>query len=120
MLDAFIGGGLTVLFHATTRVTVLRGTGIDAYGDEVDAQAPVAEAIPAHITEAGKVTQTVADGTPRIIRSYSCRLPGQHAVEVGDRLEDTSTGLLYQVDSVTRPTAGAPVRDIRLDLRRIS
>lgn len=107
-----------MLFQPTTRVNLLRGTATDTYGDEVDSQTLVAEGIPAHVTETRKTVRTPASGTPRVVRSYTCRIPGTVDVQAGDRLEDASTGILYQIDSFTRPSAGAPVTDVRLDLRR--
>jgi hypothetical protein len=109
-----------MLFHATTRMNQLRGNSTDAYGDEVDAQILIAEGIPAHLTETQRTARQPSTGTPLVIRGYTCRLPARYDIQPGDRLEDTSTGVLYSVDAATRPAPGSPVSDLRADLRRIS
>jgi hypothetical protein len=109
-----------MLFHPTAVVDVLRGTSTNSYGDPVDTDTAVAQGLPAHITEVRKGTTTPAGGAPRVVRGYTCRLPGGADVQAGDRIRVPATGAVYAVDAVTRPAGGALVPDLRVDLRRVS
>jgi hypothetical protein len=60
---------------ATTRLTVLRGTTTDAYGDEADTDTPhVHTGIPASLTEQARRVTTRDDPTPRIVRYAVARV----------------------------------------------
>jgi hypothetical protein len=109
-----------VLFHPTTTVNILRGTGVNTFGDETDDQAPVAEGVPAHITEVRKNASGGSSSTPRVVRYFACRVAVTTDVQDGDRVEDTSTGAVYVIDSLTRPATGMPITDVRIDLRKVS
>lgn len=103
---------------ATTRVTILRGTTPDAYGDEQDVDTPVATGIPASLTEQSRRVTTRDDPTPRIVRYAVARVPADTDVTDQDRLRDERTGAVYIVDAVSSMTNPAVSVDRRLDLRR--
>lgn len=103
---------------ATTRLTVLRGTTTDAFGDEVDTNAPVATGIPASLTEQTRRVTTRDDPTPRIVRSAIARVAPGTDVTDQDRVRDERTGAVYIVDAVSSMSSPALAVDLRLDLRR--
>lgn len=102
-------------------VTIFRGTETNWAGDEVDANTPVLEHIPATLIETGHKTQDPSSPTPRTIREITLRLPYWTGVQTSDRILDENTQDIYIVISVTRPptTIGAPV-DLLVSLKRVS
>jgi len=103
---------------ATTRVSVLRGTTTDVYGDEQDTDTVVASGIPCALTEQSRRVTTRDDPTPRIIRSTIGRVPAGTDITDQDRLRDEITGAVYIVDSTSKMANPTLAVDIRLDLRR--
>jgi hypothetical protein len=103
---------------ATTRLTVLRGTTTDAYGDEQDTDTPVATGIPASLTEQSRRVTTRDNPTPRIVRYAVARVTAGTNIQDQDRLRDERTGAVYIVDAVSSMANPAAAADIRLDLRR--
>lgn len=103
---------------ATTRITVLRGTTTDAFGDEQDTDTPVATDIPCALTEQTRRVTTRDDPTPRIIRYATARVPAGTDIRDEDRVRDQRTGAVYIVDAPSSMTNPALAVDLRLDLRR--
>ncbi|MFF7130395.1 hypothetical protein [Streptomyces sp. NPDC008240] len=103
---------------ATTRISILRGTTTDAYGDEQDTDTPVATGIPASLTEQSRRVTTRDDPTPRIVRYAIARVPARTDVTDQDRVRDERTGAIYSVDAVSSMANPAVTPDLRLDLRR--
>lgn len=104
-----------------TRVTLLRGTGTDAYGDPTDTDTVFLAHIPATLIETGKNVQDPSTSTPRTIRQVQCALPGFIGVLDTDRIRDELSGNLYMVVGVdTPPTLIGETPDVRLDLKRVS
>lgn len=103
---------------ATTKVSILRGTTTDAYGDEQDTDTPVHTGIPASLVEQSRRVTTRDDPTPRIVRYAVARVPASTDVTDQDRLLDERTGAKYIVDAVSAMTNPALAVDRRLDLRR--
>ena len=103
------------------RVSVLRGTTVNWAGDEVDADVPVIEHLPATLVETGRKTQDPSSPTPRTIREITLRVPYWSHLTDSDRVYDETTGDTYIVISVTRPPTiiGAPV-DIVASLKRVT
>jgi hypothetical protein len=102
-------------------VTIFRGTTFNQYGDEVDANTPVMEHLPATLIETGHKTQDPSSPTPRTIREITLRVPYWSKLADSDRVLDEMTRDIYIVISVTRPptTIGAPV-DLVASLKRIT
>jgi hypothetical protein len=103
---------------ATTKVSILRGTTTDAYGDEQDTDTPVSTGIPASLIEQTRRVTTRDDPTPRIVRYAVARVPANTDVTDQDRVLDERTGAKYIVDAVSGMTNPAIQVDRRLDLRR--
>lgn len=103
---------------ATTRISILRGTTTDAYGDEQDTDTVVASGIPASLTEQSRRVTTRENPTPRIVRYAVARVPAQTDVTDQDRVRDERTGATYIVEATSSMANPAAVPDIRLDLRR--
>ncbi len=103
------------------RISVLRGTTVNWAGDEVDANVPVIEHLPATLIETGHKTQDPSSPTPRTIREITCRVPCWTALQTTDRVLDERTQDIYMVISVTRPPTiiGAPV-DLVVALKRVT
>jgi hypothetical protein len=112
---------VSVAETANTQITVLRGTTVNAFGDEVDSNTPFITDLPATLIETGKTVQDPSTPTPRTIRQISCWVPLWAGVLDTDRIRDQRTGDVYIVISVTKPPTiiGAPV-DLVLSLKRIS
>lgn len=112
---------MSVAETANTRCSVLRGTTANWAGDEIDANVPVIEHMPATLIETGHKTQDPSSPTPRTIREITLRLPYWSGVTDKDRILDEKTGDVFMVISVTRPPTiiGAPV-DLLISLKRVT
>lgn len=107
-------------FMAATTVSILRGSGTDAYGDPTDLDHTVRSNIPCSIRELRALVTTTSDGRPQQARFLVGRLPSDTDVRDGDRLRDDRTGTIYILDAVTRNPSAIMDSGIRLDLRRIT
>jgi hypothetical protein len=103
---------------ATTRLTILRGTATDDFGDAADTDTVIARSVPASLTEQSRRVTTRDDPTPRVIRYAIARVPAGTDVTDQDRVRDERTGAVYVVDSTSGMANPALRVDIRLDLRR--
>lgn len=103
---------------ATTRVSVLRGTTTDAFGDVQDAATVHTSGIQASLTEASRQTYEPVTGTPRIVRTHVARVPSTTDVTENDRIKDETTSEIYIVVSVTKNSNPALTQPLRLDLKR--
>ncbi|WP_030917309.1 hypothetical protein [Streptomyces sp. NRRL B-24720] len=103
---------------ATTRISVLRGTETDAFGDETDTNAVAVSGIPASLVESSRTAQEPVSGTPRIIRTHICRVPPATNVTENDRIKDETTNEIYIVVSATKNTNPIIAQPLRLDLKR--
>lgn len=107
-----------MIARATTRITVLRGTATDDYGDESDAATAVYTGIPAALTEQTRTVTTRESPTPRVIRFTVGRVTAGTDITDQDRLRDERTGQVYIVEAVSSMNSAAVAADLRLDLRR--
>lgn len=103
---------------ATTRLTVLRGTTTDVYGDEQDTDAVIQTGIPAALTEQSRRVTTRDNPTPRIVRYTVARVAAGTDIRDQDRVRDERTGAVYIVDAPSSMANPAMAVDLRLDLRR--
>lgn len=103
---------------ATTRVSVLRGTTTDTFGDPADTTTAHAAGIPAALTESSRQTYEPVTGTPRIIRTHVARVPATTDVTENDRILDETSNEIYIVVSVTKNSNPVLVQPLRLDLKR--
>lgn len=107
-----------MLAVATTRLTVLRGTTTDAYGDDQDTDTAVATGVIASLTEQSRRVTTRDDPTPRIVRYAVARVTSGTDITDQDRVRDERTGAVYIVEAVSSMANPAVAADLRLDLRR--
>lgn len=118
---------------ASTRISVLRGTKVNADGDIVDDNESVAASgIPAGLSELALPFRDwfSAESTrdPRHVRRVVARMPNQKhlqdyygvAVEETDRIKDEVTGLIYLVDRVVQQQGYSHTPDLRVVLKRSS
>ena len=103
---------------ATTRVSVLGGSGTDEFGDERDGTTVLASGIPASLIEASREASEPVTGLPRIVRTHVCRLPSGTDIDETKRLLDEQTGEVYIVVSVTHNANPVLAQPLRVDLKR--
>lgn len=106
--------------RANTRVTILRGTTTDAFGDPVDTLTTVATGVTASIVEQRKTVTNPADGVVRRVRYTTGRLPAGTDIRDGDRIRDEKTNVVYTFDASSQVENAVRTNDIRLDLRRVT
>lgn len=101
--------------------TILRGTTVNQFGDEIDSNVPFISGLPITLVETGKTVQDPSTPTPRTIREITAMVPHWTGVLDTDRIRDERTGDVFMVISVTTPPTiiGAPV-DLVLGLKRVS
>ncbi|MEV5710172.1 hypothetical protein [Actinoallomurus sp. NPDC052274] len=106
---------------ANTTVSILRGTGRNRFGDDVDTGMPVYTGISAYLGERSKQAFDPASRTPRTVRDIVCVVPSWTDVRTTDQIKDERTGVLYAIEDVLNPPSlmGAPVDEI-LTLRRVT
>jgi hypothetical protein len=115
---------------ANTTVSILRGTGENAYGDEMDAGTVIRSGLIAQIvqmpssssrpfTPGVKVYQP-ATNVPSTIRQYACTLPYGTDVTNEDQILDERSGSRYQVIEVTNPMWEGIEPDLQLVLQRVT
>jgi hypothetical protein len=106
---------------ANCRVSILRGTVKDPFGDPMEIETPLYENVPAAISEVASNETTVAEGMPRQVRYLVGRLPAGTDVQHEDRLRDEVSGQVYLIDGIDE-TASSAILDqgVRLELRRVS
>lgn len=106
--------------RANSRVSVLRGTKIDSFGDSISDDVVVVEGVTASIVEQNQTARTASDDAPRQVRYITGRVPAGIDVRPGDRLRDDATSETYLVDNVTQPKGLVRTNDLRLALRRVT
>jgi hypothetical protein len=107
---------------ANTKVTVLRGTGTDAYGDEIDVMTPLETDVPAMLVETAQTVFDPATQEPRTVRTAECYVPPWLDVLNTDQVYDQLTGDTFMViDIVAQPWRNpGGSRLTTLKLRRVS
>lgn len=91
---------------ANTRITIMRGTAANAYGDLTDVGQPVRMGIPAAINESSKTVFDAATQRPQTIRTSVCVVQGWVDVLTSDTLFDETTGNYYMVEDIQRQPTG--------------
>jgi hypothetical protein len=109
-----------VSFLATTRVTILRGTATDRYGDEVDTDTVIAVDVPASILERPVTGARPASGRKDTPRTYALRVWKAVDVRQYDRIKDQRTGRIYAVTTEAPSTNPVGLGSTRLDLQRVT
>jgi hypothetical protein len=102
-----------------TTITILRGDGVDSWGDGVEADRPIQSRIPAAKMETNRQTERKDTDAPRSIRSYTYRVWRSIDVRDGDRFRDERDNQTYLVDKVVKPTVVVAAAPIRITARLI-
>jgi hypothetical protein len=109
-----------VSFLATTKITVLRGTAENRFGDEVDTDTVIATDIPASILERPARGTRPASGRADTPRTYALRVWKPVDVQQNDRIRDQRTGHVYAVTTEAPSTNPVGLGSTRLDLQRVT
>ena len=114
-------------FIPTTRVTVLRGTGTDLWGDPTDTATAIATGVPAYVTAGsangapgGQQSGRPVDGQGGVLEAFTVRLRPRVDVLEQDRLVDERTTAVYQVTDVFNPSGPAGLADVRVSAVRVA
>src|SRR6185503_1159048 len=114
--------GSAVIARANTRVTILRGTTTNGFGDTVDGTAAASASLaslPASLIEVGRRTYLPAEGATRVVRTHICRLTSGTDVRKDDRIQDEADDAIYQiVDLNANPGSPAHRPDIVIQLSK--
>ena len=106
---------------ANTRLTIMRGTAANSYGDESDVGVPVYSGIPASVNESSKVVFDPATQQPRTIRTSSAVVASWVDILSSDTIKDESTGNYYMIQDIqlqpTGPTGITPAKLLTLRWR---
>jgi len=106
-------------FVPSTRITVLRGSGVDSFGDETDVDTEVAEKMPAAITQDRQRSYQQVEARGGVVETFTIRLrPGADVTE-GDRFRDETSGHVYQVREVSNPPRLIGLPDVRVTAVRV-
>lgn len=104
---------------ATTRVSVLRGTGTSLFDDPTDAGTVVTVGVPIAIIETARSTTDHVDDRQKTVITYTGRCNPNVDIRQGDRLLDADGVTYYQVDAATTVSNPITGNDRRLDLSRV-
>lgn len=109
-------------FIANTTVSILRGTAVDDFGDEVDTDSVIARKVPASILERPVTGGRPASGRTDTPRTYALRiwrrLPSP--LRQDDRVRDERSGLTYYVTTLSGAANNIGLSSTRADLQRVS
>ena len=109
-----------MLIPPSTTISISRATVLDAYGSDIDVNAPpVATGIPAAIASTSVRGQDPATGTPRQFTVLTGVVPNGTDVQLEDRITDLATGAVYNVDQVNPGTSYGFVADVVLTLSAV-
>lgn len=103
-----------------TRVSILRGTSEDAYGDATDAGVVVTSGMLASLHERSQRSDSRNEGGLRQVGSYTLRVRADADIRQDDRIKDETTGRLFVVEEVVAAESFARRVDVRCSLRRLS
>jgi hypothetical protein len=102
----------------TGRYSVLRGSTVNDYGDEVDSETVVSTDILGSVIERTKQVFNPDDGRVATVRFLTGRFDGRADIQDGDRIKDQKTGEVFVVASLARPTNAVVKSDIVADLTK--
>lgn len=109
-----------MLSMPTTTISILRGSALDEYGDDVDSKTPAYEHIPCSLLEQSRFVFDQSTSTPMTIRIIIGRVGSGTDIIEDDRVLDELTQEIYMVRSVSQVQNPFIASDIRLELKRIS
>jgi len=106
-------------FVATTTVSIFRGTIADEYGDDKDADIPIATEVPASIIERSRRAFVPVDGQDRVVRYARGRFSPAQDIREGDRVRDKN-GVTYVVEETVNPGSPYSAGQLRAEMKRVS
>ena len=101
-----------MITHANTKFSLLRGSDVGEFGDEVDNNLVAASGIPGAKKELFSRAPRETNPDQRLIRRFRIRLPRRTVVYPSDRLGDEWTGDILLVDDIERPATFGLAQDI--------
>ncbi len=102
----------------TGRYSVLRGSAVNDYGDEIDGDTVASSGILGSVIERTKQVFNPDDGRVATIRYLTGRFDNRADIVDGDRIKDEKTGEIFVVQSLSRPVNAVVKSDIVADLIR--
>lgn len=107
-------------FLATTKVSILRGTVMGPYGDELDSDTVAASGVLASILERPVTGARPVGGRTDTPRTYALRVWNGVDIRQGDRVRDERTGAVYSVTTLAPSTNPVGLGATRADLQRVA
>lgn len=104
---------------ATTRVSVLRGTGTSLFDDPTDTGTVVTVGVPISIVETQRSTTGHVDDRQKTVLTFTGRCNANVDIRQGDRLLDRDGVTYYNVVAATTVSNPITGNDRRLDLERV-
>lgn len=101
---------------ANGRYDILRGSGVNEYGDEIDEAVYVSRDNLGSILERSSKVYNPTDSRIEVIRYYVGRFKTGTDIRPGDRIEDTQTSVVYLVDSVDSGNSLVHKSDVVVEL----
>lgn len=93
-------GTAGVLRFRNRRMTIMRGTQTNVFGDESDVGVPLYTGVSAAIAETSQTVFDAATQRQQIIREVTCTVPGWVDVVTTDTLKDEFTERYYMITSI--------------------
>jgi hypothetical protein len=112
-----------MIFACNTTITILGAvTQIDAWGDPMDVNVPIATGIPGSITEVSADGRTEISTVPRVIRKAVCRMSSVSSAMVTEnaRIKDETTGFIWTINEVAFNNNVLGHQPVRIDMQRAS
>ena len=104
---------------STGRYTVLRGSSINEYGDEIDGDAVTSQNIQGSVIEKSRANFDPASSRVSTIRYLVGRFNSNSDIQDGDRIRDEKTLEVFVVNSVSRGSNLVHKSDVVVDLTKI-
>lgn len=111
---------MTVYVIATCTASILRGVGVDTYGDVTDTSVVTQSGVLASIREISRVVFDPNTQDPRVARITECVMPSGTDVQDTDQIRDDTYGVTYFVEDVTQDRAPGFTPDLKVQLKRIT
>ena len=103
--------------RATTTVTILRGTGTDEWGNDIDNDTPVATGVRAAIVEQKIYAQGEVTLQPRNLRYARMRVTWGTDIQVNDRIRDERLSQTWTITNISPLQNPTVKQDLRVDLQ---
>lgn len=105
-----------MVIKATSKYSVIRGTTISEYGDEMDGDTVVYTAIRGSVVQRSKTIYSPDSGRVELVVFYTGRFPHGTDIVQGDRIKDERTNKKYVVLAANGGSDFINKSDLTLDL----